>query len=74
MFKNIGAGELLIIFFFLTPIILWVAALIDLLTSKFQGSNKIVWLIVIIFLPVLGVILYFIIGRGQKISKNNSQQ
>ena len=58
---------LIMIFFFAFPLILWIWALVDCLKSEFTGSNKIIWVIVIIFFPVVGPILYFIIGQGQKI-------
>jgi len=39
---------------------LWIAALIHLLTSQvIQGTDKIVWTLVLIFLHVIGAILYF---------------
>jgi hypothetical protein len=63
---GIGAFELLIIF---VPAILWLWALIDVLRSEFRDSStKVVWLIAIIFVPFLGAILYFGIGRRQKIA------
>ncbi|WP_253406471.1 PLD nuclease N-terminal domain-containing protein [Pontibacter sp. HSC-36F09] len=43
--------------------------MVDLLTSEFENSiNKLIWVLVIVFLPVLGAILYLLIGRKQKIS------
>lgn len=41
--------------------ILWIVALVDCLKSN--NPNKVVWIIVIILLPFLGSILYFILGR-----------
>lgn len=43
--------------------ILWIWALIDCLTSNV--SNKVVWVILIILLPFLGSILYFILGKSR---------
>ncbi|HOP86863.1 MAG TPA: PLDc N-terminal domain-containing protein [Syntrophorhabdaceae bacterium] len=48
--------------------VLWLWALIDILRSNFSGMNKIIWLLLIIFIPLLGMILYFAIGKKQKIS------
>ncbi len=48
--------------------ILWLWALIDVLKNEFNGSNKIVWLLTVVLLPVVGFVLYFIIGRTQKVS------
>jgi hypothetical protein len=52
---------------YLGAIIFWIWALIDVLKSEFQGSGKIVWLLVIFFLNAFGAILYLAIGRGQKV-------
>jgi hypothetical protein len=47
----------------------WLISLIDILRNEFTGSNKIVWVILITFLPFLGALLYDIIGFNQKIKK-----
>jgi hypothetical protein len=44
-------------------IILWIVALIDCI--KGNNPNKIVWIIVIILLPFLGSILYFVVGKSK---------
>jgi hypothetical protein len=62
-----GLGGFEILLFIFLPLILWIWALVDCLKSEFKGSNKIVWVIVIIFFPVVGPILYFLIGRGQRL-------
>jgi hypothetical protein len=51
--------------FFLFPLL----ALIDILRSKFEGNMQLIWVIIVVFFNVVGTILYFIIGRGQKILK-----
>lgn len=66
-----GMGEWVIIgmmFFLLIPLlILPIIALIDILKSQFKNENdKLVWVLVILFLPIIGSILYFIIGRKQR--------
>ncbi len=43
-------------------LVFWLVALIDCIKSN--NPNKVVWIIVIILLPFLGSILYFLIGRG----------
>ena len=52
-----------IFFIFILPII----ALIDILKSDFKGNDKLIWVLVVIFLSLLGVLLYYTIGRQQKI-------
>ena len=42
----------------------WVWMLVHAITNKGLGDGeKIAWVLVIIFLPVLGCILYFLLGR-----------
>jgi Phospholipase_D-nuclease N-terminal len=55
---------ILILFVLLLPII----AIINLLKSTFKsGADKIVWLIVIILIPILGSLLYFLLSSSQKV-------
>jgi len=64
-----GLSILAIIFFFLIIAFLWLIALIDILRSDFQGNDKVVWVVIVIFFPFLGSILYFLIGRSRKIRR-----
>jgi hypothetical protein len=41
--------------------VLWIVAIVDCI--KGTSPNKVVWIIVIILLPFLGSILYFLLGR-----------
>ena len=41
--------------------------LIDILKHEFTGYNKIIWILVLIFFPVLGAILYLVFGKSQRI-------
>lgn len=53
---------------FLLPTLLWLIALIDILKSNFKEStSKIIWVLIVIFLPIIGSILYFIIGKENKV-------
>ena len=46
-------------------LILWVWALIDSIgNGALVGTTKIVWVLVIIFVPFIGPILYFLLGKG----------
>ncbi|MES3630271.1 MAG: PLD nuclease N-terminal domain-containing protein [Longimonas sp.] len=45
-------------------IVVAVVALIDLLGDRGRGpGSKIIWALIIIFMPLLGAILYFFLGR-----------
>lgn len=63
----VGPMELIVLGIILLPLLLWIFALVDILKNEFIGSNKIVWLLVVILMPVVGAILYFLMGRQQKI-------
>ncbi len=51
-------------------LILWVYSIIDILKSSFKNNDKISWLLVVIFVPIIGAILYLAIGRKQKLKLN----
>ncbi|PRY07413.1 phospholipase D-like protein [Pontibacter ummariensis] len=71
---GIGVIELFLVLLFLViPVGLWLWALIDMLQSDFTDkTNKLIWAIVIIFVPVLGALLYLLIGRSQKVKQQKS--
>ena len=56
---------LVILFIFVIPLL----ALISVLMGEFQGNEKIMWVLIIIFLPFLGSLLYFLIGRNKQINR-----
>lgn len=62
------ASTFLVVFTLFT-FMLYIYILIDILRHEFTGYNKIIWILVIIFFPVLGAILYLVFGRGQRIKK-----
>jgi len=60
--------ELFLIFIVIGFFIIWVWALIDIITSKFQEDlMQVIWLLVVFFLPFIGVLLYLMIGRSMKL-------
>ena len=62
---GIGISDILLI---LIPLILWIWALINVIKSDFKNESlKIIWVIVIILLPIVGSLLYYFIGRSQKV-------
>ena len=65
-FMGLGGQELLLVLFILG---LPVFALVDVVRSEFRGPNdKIIWGIIIVLFNIVGALLYFIIGRNQRIS------
>ena len=51
----------------LSLFVLWLIVIVDIVTSEFiTPSNKTVWMLLVIFLPLLGMLLYMILGSSQK--------
>lgn len=47
--------------------VLWLWALVDIVTSKFQQDLiQVIWLLVVFFLPFIGVLLYLLVGKSMK--------
>jgi hypothetical protein len=46
-------------------VVAWAVALVDMIRRRDEltGSRFAAWLLIVIILPVLGTILYFVIGR-----------
>ncbi len=64
-----GMGFLMILVIALLIFLLPLIALIDIIRNDFDGDNKLLWVLIVIFLPFIGSILYFLIGKGQKTRK-----
>jgi len=46
--------------------VFWIWMLIDCLqNSRLQSTEKIVWVLVILFLHFLGALIYYFVGRGR---------
>jgi len=66
----IGGGEIILLLimvpcFFLIPVL----ALVDIVRSKFSGNMQLIWVLIVLFFNIIGSILYFAIGRNQKIQQ-----
>ena len=46
--------------------VLDIIALVSLLKSSADSGTKILWALLIILLPVLGMVLYFLMGPGRR--------
>lgn len=62
----LGGGIIMTLVFILLVILFPLFALISALTGQFPGNEKVLWVLLIIFLPFLGSLLYFLIGRNQR--------
>lgn len=67
-----GGGEILVILIITFGIILPIVAIIDIAGARFEeGVTKVLWVAIVIFTPIIGSIIYFLIGYKQKLNKNN---
>jgi len=44
-------------------LVLFIIALIDIIQSSMAIEKKLLWILLILLLPLIGLILYFLIGR-----------
>ena len=61
----LGIWQIIMLIVIALPVI----ALISILRNEFKNHDKLIWVLVVLFLPFLGPILYFIIGRPKRLKK-----
>ena len=72
MLALLGGLEVLFLFLFgglisLICFALWIWMLIDCLTNNgIPGSEKVAWVLVIVLLPLIGSVIYLLIGRPKR--------
>lgn len=55
-------------------LVIWIATIVDIVRSEFTApSNKTVWMLLVIFLPLLGMLLYMIFGSSQKSNSESNK-
>jgi hypothetical protein len=56
---------------FITLLLTWFKAIREIVRTKFDGPNeKLLWVLAVVFLPFLGTLLYFTIGRKASVTDN----
>lgn len=50
---------------YLVEVVLVVLAAFDVLRSRMDTEKKILWMLVIIFMPILGAVAWYAIGRNR---------
>jgi hypothetical protein len=46
--------------------VLDIIAIVSILKSSADGATKILWMLLVILLPFVGMILYFVMGPGRR--------
>ena len=66
-FWDVLWGSFLFFFIFVPLIMLWVFALVDLFRRKgIPAIVRVLWLLFIIFLPILGPLIYLLVRPGDE--------
>ena len=60
-FWNVVGATFLILFVFVPIIMLWTFALVDLFVRRDIRWRKVLWLLLIIFLPIFGPLIYLLV-------------
>ncbi len=47
----------------LAVLVLDIIAIVDLVKRSMPGAKKALWIVLILILPVIGMVLYFVIGK-----------
>ncbi|NIK91236.1 PLDc_N domain-containing protein [Mangrovimonas sp. CR14] len=53
----------LLVFLCLSFLLFPIAAIVSLLNKTVTNNDKLIWILIVLFLPIIGSILYFVIGR-----------
>lgn len=53
--------------FLILALLVWVYCIVDVLRHKFKNDGKITWFLIVLFLPILGSILYLSSGKNRRI-------
>ncbi|MGK0412610.1 MAG: hypothetical protein ACJA1B_000808 [Polaribacter sp.] len=71
LISEFSTGLVILQISLLVSILLWIYCLINILKYKFENNDKLIWILVVIFLPILGSILYLSIGKRKNLNIKN---
>ena len=63
MISNWGIPEVLVLIYIILTPVFWIIALRNIFRRRFDGINKWKWIIIVMFLPFLGSLIYLLINR-----------
>ncbi|MCG8577411.1 MAG: PLD nuclease N-terminal domain-containing protein [Flavobacteriales bacterium] len=53
---------------------IWIKTIVEIVQSDFEGDNKLIWLLIVLFVGWVGLILYYTMGRQKRILATNKEQ
>jgi hypothetical protein len=63
MFSGLAGWHVLVLLAMIVPFALWLVALIQVAQSKAAGGTIALWILIITIFPLVGPIVWFVIGR-----------
>ncbi|WP_442800882.1 PLDc N-terminal domain-containing protein [Sphingobacterium sp. UT-1RO-CII-1] len=71
-FINIGIQELIILFMFIIPIVIIIVISVFHVVSNqnISRQNRLLWLVLIVLAPLIGSLIYWLVGKNRYIEKN----
>ncbi|MFP4424123.1 MAG: PspC domain-containing protein [Candidatus Woesearchaeota archaeon] len=57
---------LMILFFVAVTLIVWIWALIDIIVSRLDAAEKLIWLLIVLYFQFIGAIVYLVVVKGLK--------
>lgn len=70
-----GGGEIFVILFVIFCLILPFVAIIDIASNKsMEGSHKLLWVVIVVFAPLIGSVIYFLIGKKKAEKKETKPE
>lgn len=70
LIDNFSFGLLIWQVFLFINILFWIFCMVDVLKNSFHGNDKLIWILVLLFVPIIGSFLYFFIGRKKRVIQN----
>lgn len=64
---NLGGGEIVLLLVVVPITLFWIWTLIDAIRNKgLSDGERVCWVLAILFLQILGSVLYYMIGRPKQ--------
>lgn len=48
-------------------LVFWLFCIVDVLRNSFNGNDKLIWVLVLLFIPFFGPFLYLLFGRKKRL-------
>jgi hypothetical protein len=66
-----GPFFIVLILLWLGMITWWIITIVEIAKADFEKDDKTTWLLLVILLGLIGIIIYYAIGRSTRVEKND---